>query len=486
MQDTDFQAVARRSVKSLFALTTRSFLIQIFGIFTSLALTVILDPKAFGVFFIVSSVMVFLNYFQDIGLAASLIQKRQEPSVEEFRLAFTVQQIFVLTVVLFGFLASGKIAQFYHLDYEGLYLFYSLLVSFFLSSLRTIPTVILERRLNFDKLVIPQILENFVYNASLITFALLGFGVNSFTIAVLSRGIVGLVSTYIIQPWQIGLSFDFKGLSTLLSFGVPFQLNTTLGLIKDDLLNIYIGKVLSFSQVGFVGFSQKLAYLPLRLVMDNVIRITFPSFSRLAHNKENLTIALEKSLFLVSSLVFPAVFGLTLLFPYITEFFPRYEKWEPAFLSVVIFALSTILSSTSTVLTNFLNSIGRVKTTLYFMIFWTISTWFLTVVLVRLFGFNGVALASFFVSLSSVGVFVVARRYARFSLSSVARPFLAALVMGAFIIITRGLILNLYLLFLEIILSGIFYFLSLFIIAREEVVVNARFVAKMLKYKEMQ
>jgi len=40
-----------------------------------------------------------------------------------------------------------------------------------------------------------------------------------------------------------------------------------------------------------------MAFAPLRLIMDNVIRITFPSFSRLQNEKEVLERAIEKSIF---------------------------------------------------------------------------------------------------------------------------------------------------------------------------------------------
>ena len=70
--------------------------------------------------------------------------------------------------------------------------------------------------------------------------------------------------------------------------------------MKDDLLTIFLGKILPIAQVGFIGFAQKWAFYPLRLIMDNVIRITFPSFSRLQHDKNLLGLAIEKSLFVSS------------------------------------------------------------------------------------------------------------------------------------------------------------------------------------------
>ncbi len=482
MDDSQLHAIATKSVKGVFALVSRSFLIQILGIVTSVVLAFFLDPASLGIFFVVSAIIVFFNYFQDIGLAASLIQKKEELTVSELRTVFVTQQALVLVLVIPSIIFSYQIASFYNLNRDGHILLVGLLISFFLTSLRTIPTVIMERRLEYSKLVIPQIFENLFYNVSLIIGAANGLGVMSFTVAVLLRAIVGLVITYIIQPWPIGLAFDKTSFKKLISFGIPFQTNSILALVKDDFLTILLGKILPIAQVGYIGFAQRLSYLPLRLVMDNVIKITFPSFARLQEDKEALRVGLEKSLFLISLAIFPVSVGIINFSPFLIEYIPKYQKWEPALLSVVFFSLSTVLSSISTPLTNFLNAIGKVKITLYFMIMWTALIWILTIGLVMRFGYNGVAVASFLVSLTSVGVFIISRRYVKFSvLKPTYKQLIAALVMFVFIYFTKFLISSFIAMLAVGVLSLVIYGLVLLLIARKELFRTTRFVYKTIR-----
>lgn len=482
MDDSQLHAIATKSVKGVFALVSRSFLIQILGIVTSVVLAFFLDPASLGIFFVVSAIIVFFNYFQDIGLAASLIQKKEELTVSELRTVFVTQQALVLVLVIPSIIFSYQIASFYNLNRDGHILLVGLLISFFLTSLRTIPTVIMERRLEYSKLVIPQIFENLFYNVSLIIGAANGLGVMSFTVAVLLRAIVGLVITYIIQPWPIGLAFDKTSFKKLISFGIPFQTNSILALVKDDFLTIFLGKILPIAQVGYIGFAQRLSYLPLRLVMDNVIKITFPSFARLQEDKEALRVGLEKSLFLISLAIFPVSVGIINFSPFLIEYIPKYQKWEPALLSVVFFSLSTVLSSISTPLTNFLNAIGKVKITLYFMIMWTALIWILTIGLVMRFGYNGVAVASFLVSLTSVGVFIISRRYVKFSvLKPTYKQLIAALVMFVFIYFTKFLISSFIAMLAVGVLSLVIYGLVLLLIARKELFRTTRFVYKTIR-----
>ena len=484
MDEFTLDAVARKSVRGIFALISRTFLIQILGVVASFVLTVYLSPANYGVFFIVSAIVVFFTYFQDIGLAAALIQKKEEPTTEELRSTFTLQQLLVLVLVVPALIFSGNISAIYKLDAAGHMLLVALLVSFIFSSLRTIPTVLLERHLNFNKLVVPQIVETIFYNVCLMVFAVSGAGVATFTIAVLARSIVGLVATYYVQSWPIGLSFKFKAIKHLINFGIPFQANSILALIKDDLLIAYVGSILPLTQVGYIAFAQKWAFMPLRLIMDNVIKITFPSYSRLQHDDDALKLAIEKSLFLVSFFIFPTAVAVILYSPFLIDFLPRYEKWEPALLSLAFFALNTVFSSISTPLTNFLNATGKVRITLVFMVIWTVLTWVLTPLLIGIYGFNGFAYASFIISITSIGVFIVVKRYISFSFfGPIARQFVAAIGMGVAIYLTSGIIISLPLLIADMIVVGLLYFGIVFLLGREDIIKTFRFVASSIKSK---
>ena len=256
-----------------------------------------------------------------------------------------------------------------------------------------------------------------------------------------------------------------------------------MALLKDDLLILYLGTVLSFTQLGYIGFAQKWAYTPLRLIMDNMIRITFPSFSRLSHDINALGKAIEKSLFATVLLIFPALTGLVILAPYFIEYIPKYQKWEPAILSLTFFALNAGLSSISTPLTNALNAIGKVKITLYLMIFWTVTTWILTPLSIVWFGFNGVAIASAIISLSVVGVVYLIKRYVAFGLSHIlVVPTIATVIMGVAIYSVSPIVIsNLIMIFVMIGVGIVIYGGVIFALGGKELVADARSIIASLK-----
>ena len=477
MQEIDIALIKKRSIKGIFALTYRTFAIQILGITSNFALTVFLSPEIFGVYFVVSAAIAFLSYFSDIGLAAALIQKKDDITEEELKTTFTIQQLLVITIVILSFLLSGFIKSFYHLDSSGIFLFQALVVSFFFSSLKTVPSIILERNLKFEKLIIPELVESVVFNIVVVVMAIKGFGITSFSAAVLARGIFGLITMYAVSPWRIRIGISKEAAKKLLSFGVPFQANSFIALLKDDLLIAYLGKVLPLAQVGYIGFAQKWAFMPLRLIMDNIIKITFPSFSKLQDDKDLLGKAVEKSIFAATFIIFPSLFGLIVMAPHLIKIIPRYGKWEPALLSLAFFSLSACLSSISTPLTNALNAIGKIKITLYLMIFWTITTWALTPLLIMRLGFNGVGISSFIISLSVVLVMYLVGRYVKFSLLPVIYPFIASIIMSIGIyFFMKAFPLSIFSILAGIALGAILYFALVFIMARKLVFADIRMV----------
>ncbi len=431
MSDIDIEIIKRRSVVGVVALTARTFILQVVAFVATFFLTLFLSPEMFGVFYVVSAIISFLGYFSDIGLAAALVQKREEVTREDLATTFMIQQGLVIALVTLAVLFSNGVASFYRLDESGVWLFRALAVSFFFSSLKTIPSVLLERKLAFDRLVIPQIVETLGFYAVAVYLAWRGAGIASFTWAVLVRGVLGLLTMFVVAPWVPTCRFSADSARKLMKFGLPFQLNSFLALLKDDLLTVFLGRVLPFAEVGYIGWAKKWAEVPLRLIMDSVIRVTFPAYSRLQHDTALLAKAIDKTIFGLAGLILPISVGLLFFVRPMVEIIPKYEKWEPALLSFSLFVFSSILAALTTPLMNTLNAMGRIKTTLTFMIGWTVGTWALCVVFLRLIGFNGVALALLVVATSIYFVIRVTRQITRFSfISNVQGPMLAALLQG--------------------------------------------------------
>lgn len=439
--EISFDAVKQRSVKGVVILTGRTFFLQLLGVVAVGFLAAYLGPFEWGVFAILNAVINFLNYFSDIGLAAALVQKKENPSDTDLKTTFFVQETLVLVIIGIVVGLTPLLTAKFSLTQDGVVLLYALAFSFFLSSLKSIPSVLLERKLEFIKLTFPQILEQVVYYVILVVMAVKGFGLMSFTYAVVIRSIVGLVLIYILAPWKPGIKFSRESLSGLFKFGVPYQINTFLAAVKDDGMTLVLGSILGASGIGLLAFAQKFARYPLTFFMDTVTRVTFPAFSRMQESKEGLERSVTRSIFFICFLVFPSLAAIVILAPVIISLVPKYGKWTPALAALALVSINFAFAAATTQLTNLLNAIGKIKITFYLMIMWTALTWIFIPLLAKLYGVNGAAAGYAVVGASSVVAIFIAKKYVNFSVSdSVYKPAIGTLAMGAVLLILRGIL----------------------------------------------
>lgn len=455
----------RKTLVSTLSLFFQSGYSAVLGLVANIVLTIVVSPATFGIYITILSIIAIFNYFSDIGLAAALIQRKQI-NEDDLKTSFTIQQILVLTLITIGFLSTNLVKKFYNLTQNSLILYHAVLISFFLSSLKTIPSVQLERKIEFQKIVLVQIIENTFFYLSVIIFSLLKFDLFAFVIAVLTRSIIGLILIYFLSFWLPKIGFNKESFKKLVSFGIPFQTNSLLALVKDDLMTLYLGKILGFEKLGYIGFAKKWAEAPIRIIMDNISKVIFPLMARFQEDKEKLKNILEKILFYQSIAILPAISGISLIMPKLTEIIPKYSKWQPALPFLYIFSAAAIFSSYSTPFINFFNSIGKVNFSFYFMVFWTVSTWFLTPILTAMFNLYGFPLTSLILSLTFIIVLNKAKKMVNFSFEKPVTPaFFSSLIMFLIVFIFLKMpMYPLYLVILGIILGIISYGLSLTLI----------------------
>lgn len=429
--DEKLEEIKQKSVSGAVSYFIRTLFLNAIGLATQGILGAYLSVVDFGIFGFVTQFVGLFSFFSDIGLGAALVQKKTEPSLTDYRTAFTIQQILSWLIFLGFFLLmlSGIVQQ--KTGPVGSWLLIALGLSFPLASLKTIPSIMMERKLDFQKLVIPQIFEQIVYNGVLIFFAFRHTGVQSYTYAIFARSVVGVLSMTAIHPWRIGFSFNRESLRSLLGYGFKFQLNDFLSRVKDQFFYIVLGSFFSLTEFGYIQWSKTWSMYPYNLTVQNVMAITFPTFSRLQKNKEALGKAIDKSLFFITLAIFPILVGMSVFVIPFVHLVAKYHKWQPAVFSLIFFTLSIAWSAISQPLTNTLNAIGEINTSLKLMLMWIVLTWVLTPIFIYFFGFNGVALAAFVIAFSSLVPLIEVKKLVPIhAFESTWRQLVAAVAMG--------------------------------------------------------
>lgn len=477
--------LGHKTIRSIVALTSRTVFLQAISLVAFFLLGIFLSPQAIGVFIAVSALMRIFGLFTDLGLGAALVQKHGDLDDSDLKTTFTLQEALVVAVVGIGFLLTPKISYFARLDADGTFLYQVLLITLFLSSLKAIPSILLERRLAFERQVIPQIAEALVFNFLVVVLAYRGLGVAAYSWSILVSSLVGLPIYYLVSPWRVGIGVSVDRIKHLLSYGLAYQAKNFLSVFKDDLLTVFLNNLVGPAGIGYWGWAQRWSYSPFRLLVDSVTKVTFPAYSRVQHNRELLRVGIEKSLFAVSATLFPVLTLMAILVSRLIYLLPKYAKWEPALISFYFLAAGAAVSGLSNILVNALDATGRVKTTLGLMIIWIVTTWVLTLTLVVRFGFTGISVASFLVTLTVVLTVYLVKRVVEFDFLGFIWPAaMSSVAMGVTMIYISRLLANSYLALVVIGVSGAILYVALMcLFAKEKIITDLRIVLRAYRHQ---
>lgn len=470
----DTRSVNKKIIHGFLTLTFRkAALLAIIFLVTNVWLARILPPSVIGIFNIANSILTFFAYFSDIGLAAAIIQKK-EITTKELETTFTVQQILVLIISSVIFIGAPFFSQFYNLDYSAVWLIRALAVGFFLSSLKVLPSVLLERKLQFGPLVFAEILETAGFLLALVYLTYQNYGVNAYTFAVLVRAVLGTVTIYLIAPWRISVGISREAFKSLINFGIPFQLNSLLALLKDRLVPLVVARMVGPTGIGYITWSQNIAFLSLE-VMNIMVRVMFPAFARLQHDERALKSTLERTIFLTGLLFYPILFGVLAIAPSLVAHVVS-SKWGPALPLIYLFSINAFWAAISTSFTNFLTAIGKIGITLKLMVLWTILEWALVPVLTIYYGFYGVAIAQAIIAFTSIIPIIIVVRMIKINvLKQLWQPLSASIVMGILTyMIAIYFVFNFLSLLVASLIGGLIYLLIMIVLARDRILNEIR------------
>jgi len=432
----------------------------------------LLTQSEFGVFGIINFVVFTLfGFLSDIGLGASLIQKKEKIKKEDLSTVFSVQLILVLFLNVLVWVLSPWLVNIYHLSHSAIWLVRVTAFCLILTSFKTIPSVLLEKELLYYKLLIPDVAETISFNLLAVILAYFHFEVWSLTIALIVRTFLGAIILFIVSPWPIRLRINKESLKHLLNFGVPYQANSLLALLKDNLTPTIIAFFYGPAAVGFVNLAQGIARKPMEIT--NVVnRVVFPTFSKIQSNREKVAIWMEKGIKMMSYLYLPLVFGLLVTARPILTFVyaSKSDKWLPALSALYPFLIGALPVVMTTTATNVLYALGYSKTVLRLMVIYTVLTWVVGVPLIIKIGYAGIAWAGMAVAVISVVLVLRELRKVRVEFSlrrAMMVPFWASFLMAATIYWpAKTCVRGIPSLLGVIVLGAVFYIFYLFLLLR--------------------
>lgn len=408
LEVSEVQRLAIRGIGSILVRSVGQRGLQMMG---NVLLARWLAPKTFGLYAIVSFIVGLAGFLSDLGLGASLIQRREHLTEKDLRTAFSLSLALNVVVVGILFAISAPLVRIEHAA-GNLTAVRVMALTILFSTFTAIPSIRLERAMRFTALSFADLAGQLAYLGVALPLAYrywhhphyaethAAAAVWCFVWATVASRFVNMMILASVDRWRPRLGLDRAAMRHMLHFGLPYQMNGLVNALKDNFVPTFVAAVAGPRAVGFIIWAVGLATNALFL-LPIVQRVTFPAYSRLQHDMEALRRAIEKSIKWVAATVIPVTFLLAALGRQIVEHIYG-PKWLLGLPSFYLLCIPMINAAYSTVMVSALYGMGRAKTVLRLTMIWAIAGWALGVPLTFVFHQNGFALAMSIVSWLSV------------------------------------------------------------------------------------
>lgn len=423
--------VKGRAVRGVAGLLSRQIIVRVVGFAGMLVLARLLTPETFGIFAITQFVIVFFEQIGGLGLSAALLRKKAPPTEIELRTVFTIQQIMIAISVGVVITLAPAIVEHYQWDSSRAALIQVMAVALVLASWKTMPSLLLQRRLRHDLIAVSDVAEHVVYQSTAISLALIGFDVWALVIAVLVRGVVGVFVLHLFSSWRPVIGFNAAAARDIVRFAVPIQLAGLAGLASSAAVPVVVGSFLGAAAVGYANLARSLldalVYQPL--VIMGVVQ--FRVFGYLQDSKPRLVATAERSLFLGSVLSFFIAAMLIVLAQPLVDFILT-DKWAPIVPLLQILGPAYFVYAVSQPQMQILKALGDSLSALVAVVIMAAVQLTLLVATIEYLGLTSYALAAV-AGIAAAGTYIQIRVAAQLPLRvvrNVIEPFVAALAGG--------------------------------------------------------
>lgn len=473
-------------IQSFGTLIIREFFLKIFSIAGQIFLARLLIPSDFGIYAIIIFAIGFFSLFSDIGLSLAIIQSKKEPTHLELSSAFNLKILLSLTLIVLVWIIAPLFKLFYP-SFTDINVFMLRLfsITILLTSIRTIPIALLERKIKYNLISLLDVVGVAVFYAVALTGAFINLGAWCFIIGAIAKEIVETIILYIIQPFFPALTLTKKSIKKMIKFGIYIQGNGLVNILRTSITPLVGGRMSGTYNVGLLDFAFNITSLP-EIVSVNFGRVAFAGFSRIQGQKEVLLRSINKSISMLSIILF--LFPI-LIFSFGTQLIPFVfsDKWNSAlpaiyWYSAGIFFLPAIASLGQGIL-----AIGKSKEIFFGSFISAILGLPIAFLLVREFGFVGIAITYFIISLFFFLWYIYVFKKSGFDLhvfSVMSSKFIPVILVLLINIYLNNIMLHsIYFSISKIILSTILYIIFMLFFVKKDTIELFRLFKNLIKLK---
>jgi O-antigen/teichoic acid export membrane protein len=299
--------------------------VQLIQFITGIYIARLLTKDDYGLIGMMAIFLGISQVFIDSGFKATLIQKGNQVTQDDYNSVFyfnTGVSLFFYLLIFFG---APTIARFY--EEPRLTLVARIVgLNLVLLSLGMIQQIILEKRINFKTITKINLLATGISVSSGIVFAIVGLGVWALVSMVVLESFTRTLLLWIVNRWRPNFSFRFEAFKALFANGSKLLFSGIINQIGQNGFSLVIGKFFTTADVGLFSQAKKLQQRISDFIIYSIQGVLLPVQSLLKDDLARLKNSVRTNVKITTLIAFPAIVGLMA----IAEPFVRLaltEKW---------------------------------------------------------------------------------------------------------------------------------------------------------------
>ena len=352
----DIATLKGKSVSGFGWATVQQLLGRLTTFSVNLVLARLLVPEDFGVVAILNIFLAISLTLADAGFASSLA-RTEHLDEEDTSTVFYFNIAMGLLLYSILFVAAPWIADYFHnpllvdvLRVQAL--------SFVISSLGSVPGILLWRKMKFRQETYIQILQGMISGAVGICMALAGFRYWALVGLAITNAMTRAILLFYFSGWRPKLIFSKEHLKHHFAFGSRMAVSRIIVAIYDNLILAIIGRNFSTRSLGLYNNANSLYVVPVATIADPIYKVTYPVLVKMQKDPERLRAGYSRMIRLLFQLSCPVMVLLISLSTPLYHFLYG-DKWMEAAPFFQILCICGVLYPINAYNTSILEVTGR-------------------------------------------------------------------------------------------------------------------------------
>ena len=352
----DIATLKGKSVSGFGWATVQQLLGRLTTFSVNLVLARLLVPEDFGVVAILNIFLAISLTLADAGFASSLA-RTEHLDEEDTSTVFYFNIAMGLLLYSMLFVAAPSLAVYFH-NPLSVDVWRVQALSFVISSLGSVPGILLWRKMKFRQETYIQILQGMISGGVGICMALAGFRYWALVGLAITNAMTRAILLFYFSGWRPKLIFSKEHLKHHFAFGSRMAVSRIIVAIYDNLTLAIIGRNFSTRSLGLYNNANSLYVVPVATIADPIYKVTYPVLVKMQKDPERLRAGYSRMIRLLFQLSCPVMVLLISLATPLYHFLYG-DKWMEAAPFFQILCICGVLYPINAYNTSILEVTGR-------------------------------------------------------------------------------------------------------------------------------